>query len=111
MSLEVAKEFFLENFKSQPCITELSTFDEDSLNKFISKSHLIWYYSNFESGKLEYSKRIFEYDSSGVYVYSEIVRNEDGSFKEFNEYKVFILSLITKKQVVEYVLKINKPKK
>ena len=109
MSLELSIDFFKEKFHSNPSIVEI-ILPKDNLDQLTSKSHLSWYFSRFYDEKLYFLERIFEYDPSGILIYTKLLLDENGAPLSENQYLVFILSLSSKKEIVDYVLTINKKK-
>lgn len=104
MNIENAFKSFELKFNSFPCISELTNISYDTLEKLTSKSHIIWYHKKFYNNQKLNLKTLFEYDSTGILIYSEL--NSDENKQTYN---VFILSLSIKKSIVDFVINsINK---
>ena len=104
MNIENASKSFELKFNSFPCISELTNISHDTLEKLTSKSHIIWYHKKFYNNQKLNLKTLFEYDSTGILIYSELNSDENKL-----TYNVFILSLSIKKSIVDFVINsINK---
>lgn len=104
MNIENGSKSFESKFNSFPCISELTNISHDTLEKLTSKSHIIWYHKKFYNNQKLNLKTLFEYDSTGILIYSEL--NSDENKQTYN---VFILSLSIKKSIVDFVINsINK---
>lgn len=73
---------------------------KDIIDKFVSKSHLIFTIKTFEDGKIKELEKLVEYDPSGIFIYIE-----DGI-------NIFILTTTDRLNVAEFTLhnliKLNK---
>ncbi len=85
---------FKERFGSYPSVVELHPeLSLELLNKFLNKSHLLWYEEFMNSDDFIIPQhRLYEYDSTGILIYRSY------------ETKIFILTKVDKKNVVDYTL-------
>lgn len=96
------QEIFKEKFKQVPSILGIymGNVTKDIIDKFVSKSHLIFTRKTFEDGKLKEFEKLVEYDPNGIFIYIE-----DGI-------NIFILTTTDRLNVAEYTLhnliKLNK---
>ena len=98
--------WFKDRFKTTPSQTILQNKTENYVKELTSKSTLLHYQKMFVEEKNLNMRQLFEYDPSGIFVYSELI-NDDKK----DHYNVFILSLVDKQKIVEFVLhNLNKKK-
>ena len=85
---------FKERFGSYPSVVELHPeLSLEDVNKFLSKSYLLWYEDFMNSDNLIIPQhKLYEYDSTGILIYRRL------------ETKIFILTKVDKKNVVDYTL-------
>jgi hypothetical protein len=95
-------ELFKERFKQVPSILSIrmNNVSQDVIDKFVSKSHLIFTEKIVEYGKIKELNKLVEYDSNGIFIY-------------INEFKnIFILTTVARLNVAEFTLhnliKLNK---
>jgi hypothetical protein len=90
-------DWFKERFKVYPSIVEVNHKPEQFVNELTSKSHLLQY-QKIVSDKITFNvKRLFEYDPTGILLYVE-------ETDEKNYFNIFVLSLVDKQQIIDYVL-------
>lgn len=96
------QEIFKERFKQVPSILGIymDNVTKDIIDKFVSKSHLIFTRKIFDNGKLKEFQKLVEYDPSGILIYIE------------DEVNIFILTTTDRLNVAEFTLhnliKLNK---
>jgi hypothetical protein len=85
---------FKERFGVHPSLVEYSTvLNKTDVDSLLSKSHLIWYQDFIDDNKNVVPRhKLYEYDSTGVLIYIKYVG------------KIFILTKVDKKNVVDYTL-------
>jgi hypothetical protein len=91
--------FFVDKFKTKPSIHEFEEVHKSLIEQIVSKSYVLWYHKKFIENKNYNFKVLYEYDSSGILIYTELKMDD---YK--NIYKVFILSLSSKQNIVEFVI-------
>lgn len=91
--------FELDN-KSYPCISHIKIKDFNILNTLLNKSSTIWYFTNENYDKRVTQEEFALYDKTGIYIYYKQINN--------NEYDVFLLSKIDKRDIVDFTLHIIK---
>lgn len=93
-------EYIIELFKLEtgvyPCISEILIPYKKVLYSFINKSETIWFYSDENHEKRIIKEEYLLYDKTGIYIYYTLNEND--------EYNVFIMSIINKRDVVEFTL-------
>lgn len=89
----------LEN-NSYPCISYIRLKDYNIIKSLLNKSTSLWYLTDENQEKRIIKEEYFLYDKTGIYIYYKQVEN--------NEYDVFILSKIDKRDVVDFTLYIIK---
>jgi len=96
------KEIFKERYKQVPSTLYIKNekISKEILEKFLSKSYLIFVNKQVEEGKIVETERLVEYDSNGLLIY--IKKAED----------IFILTTTDRLNVAEFTLhnliKLNK---
>ena len=95
-------EIFKERYKQIPSSLYIKNenISKENLDKFLSKSHLLFVNKQVVDGKIVETERLVEYDSSGILIY--IKKAED----------IFILTTTDRLNVAEFTLhnliKLNK---
>lgn len=79
-----------------PCISYVKIFDKLTLTKFKAKSETLWYLMDANYDKSLMVEELLVYDKTGIYIYYNLNEN--------NEYDVFILSRIDKRDIVDFTL-------
>ena len=79
-----------------PCISYIEIPSKEILTKLLSKSETIWFYSDENKEKRVLLEEYVIYDKTGIDVYYFVDEN--------NKYKVFILSKIDKRDIVDFTL-------
>ena len=96
------KDIFKERYKQVPSTLYIKNekISKENLEKFLSKSYLIFVNKQVEEGKIVETERLVEYDSNGILIY--IKKAED----------IFILTTTDRLNVAEFTLhnliKLNK---
>ena len=96
------KEIFKERYKQVPSTLYIKNekISKETLEKFLSKSYLIFVNKQVVEGKIVETERLVEYDSNGILIY--IKKAED----------IFILTTTDRLNVAEFTLhnliKLNK---
>jgi hypothetical protein len=96
------QEIFKERFKQVPSILSIrmNNVSQDVIDKFVSKSHLIFTEKIVEYGKIKEFKKLVEYDPNGILIYIE------------DSVNIFILTTTDRLNVAEFTLhnliKLNK---
>jgi hypothetical protein len=96
------KDIFKERYKQVPSTLYIKNekISKETLEKFLSKSHLLFVNKQVEEGKIVETERLVEYDSNGILIY--IKKAED----------IFILTTTDRLNVAEFTLhnliKLNK---
>jgi hypothetical protein len=96
------KDIFKERYKQVPSTLYIKNekISKETLEKFLSKSYLIFVNKQVEEGKIVETERLVEYDSNGILIY--IKKAED----------IFILTTTDRLNVAEFTLhnliKLNK---
>ena len=96
------KEIFKERYKQVPSTLYIKNekISKETLEKFLSKSHLLFVNKQVVEGKIVETERLVEYDSNGILIY--IKKAED----------IFILTTTDRLNVAEFTLhnliKLNK---
>jgi len=96
------KEIFKERYKQIPSTFYIKNenISKENLDKFLSKSYLIFVNKQVVEGKIVETERLVEYDSNGILIY--IKKGED----------IFILTTTDRLNVAEFTLhnliKLNK---
>ena len=96
------KDIFKERYKQVPSTLYIKNekISKEILEKFLSKSYLIFVNKQVEEGKIVETERLVEYDSNGILIY--IKKAED----------IFILTTTDRLNVAEFTLhnliKLNK---
>jgi uncharacterized membrane-anchored protein YjiN (DUF445 family) len=85
-------DIFIDKFKSYPSVIELNpNKTKDSINKFLSKSELVWVNELIsDEGKKHTLEKFVVYDSTGIMIYI----NE--------ELTLFILTTIDRYEVADF---------
>ena len=94
-------EIFKDKFGSYPSLVEYSPIlSKDDIDRLLRKSELIWYQECIDEKKdLIPRHKLYEYDPSGILIYVKYIG------------KIFILTKVDKKGVVNYVIQqLNKNK-
>jgi hypothetical protein len=95
-------EIFEKRYQKIPSILHIRNekISKDSLEKFLSKSHLIFVNKIVTDGKILETEKLVEYDSTGIFIYIE------------SGLDIFILSASDRLGVAEFTLhnliKLNK---
>jgi len=96
------KEIFKERYKQVPSTLYIKNekISKETLEKFLSKSYLIFVNKQVEEGKIVETERLVEYDSNGILIY----------IKKAGD--IFILTTTDRLNVAEFTLhnliKLNK---
>ena len=90
-------KWFQDRFKIYPSVTRLDYKPKEYIEELIIKSHLLQYEKLVYNHSFFYSKRLFEYDPSGILLF--VNATDDTNF-----YDIFVLSLVEKQQIIDYVL-------
>lgn len=92
---------FIDRFKSYPSIIQINReYIQEDLEKILSKTHMLWSKEIVDSmGKRYYYKRLYEYDSSGIFIYVK------------TNTLVFILTTVDRKNVADFMINGLKNKK
>jgi hypothetical protein len=96
------KDIFKERYKQIPSTFYIKNekISKETLEKFLSKSHLLFVNKQVVEGKIVETERLVEYDSNGILIY--IKKAED----------IFILTTTDRLNVAEFTLhnliKLNK---
>jgi hypothetical protein len=96
------KDIFKERYKQTPSSLYIKNekISKETLEKFLSKSYLLFVNKQVVDGKIVETERLVEYDSSGILIY--IKKAED----------IFILTTTDRLNVAEFTLhnliKLNK---
>lgn len=85
---------------SYPCISYIKIGEKEILKSLLNKSTTIWYFADDTQDKVVIIEEFLQYDKTGIYIYY--------SLNENNEYEVFILSRIDKRDIVDFTLHILK---
>jgi len=85
---------FKDIFGSYPSLVEYSpVLDKTDVDSLLSKSRLIWYQDFIDDNKnIVPRHKLYEYDSTGILIYVKYIG------------KIFILTKVDKKNVVDYTL-------
>jgi len=93
-------DYFNERFKLIPSIFQIKITKKEIVEKFVSKSHLIFVHRNVIDGQIIETERLVEYDSNGILIYIK------------NGSDIFILTNPNRLNVAEFALhnliKLNK---
>lgn len=93
-------DYFKERFKLMPSFLQIKITKKDIVEKFFSKSHLIFVNKTVIDGQIIETERLVEYDSNGILVYIK------------NGVDIFILTNPDRLNVAEFTLhnliKLNK---
>lgn len=81
---------------SYPCVSHIKIIDKNILTKMLVKSTTLWYLMDANKDKSVMLEEFLVYDMSGIYIYYLLSEN--------NEYDVFILSKIDKRDIVDFTL-------
>jgi len=87
-------DIFKDRFGSYPSLVEYSPIlDKNGVDTFLGKSHLIWYQDFIDEKKdIVPRHKLYEFDSTGILIYVKYIG------------KIFILTKVDKKNVVDYSL-------
>lgn len=94
-------DLFKERFGSYPSMIDYSpVLDKSDVDRLLSKSHLIWYQDYVDNKKdIIPRHKLYEYDSTGIFIYVKYIG------------KIFILTKVDKKNVVDFTIQqLNKIK-
>ena len=86
--------------ESYPCISYIKIGEWEILKSLLNKSITIWYFADDNQDKSLIIEEFLQYDKTGIYIYYRLNEN--------NEYEVFILSKIDKRDIVNFTLHIIK---
>lgn len=100
MIKEYIEDHFKDKFRVKPSVTEINSLDFELVKKLTEKSHILWYHKKFFGEQSHMIETVYEYDPSGILIYTELVNENDDDKKLYN---VFILSLKDKMNVVDFV--------
>ena len=78
------------------CISYIKIKDKSILTKLLNKSTTIWYMTDENLSKQKMVEEYLRYDPTGIDVYHNVDEN--------NEYHLFILSRIDKRDIVDFTL-------
>lgn len=81
---------------SYPCVSYVRILDKSILTKMLTKSTTLWYLMDANHDKSLMVEEFLIYDNTGIFIYYSLSEN--------NEYDVFILSRIDKRDIVDFTL-------
>lgn len=91
--IDLFREF---NGDVYPCISYLKIKDKTILTKLLNNSTTLWYMVDENNSKQKMVEEYLVYDPTGINIYHKLGEN--------NEYELFILSKIDKRDIVDFVL-------